>query len=102
MPGPQGEEGPAGPNQILPASLYVRQGNTQTLPAGPNTSANSAAICDPGDIVLEGSQLVSAFSSYSSIANIASGSSNNVNQYDLTVQGNAVSFRAEAVCFNNP
>ena len=66
VPGPQGErgfngtngingaQGPAGVFQLNSTNLYVALGNIATTSSTTGIIANSTAICDEGDVVIEG------------------------------------------------
>jgi hypothetical protein len=72
VPGPQGErgfngtngaQGPAGVFQLNSTNLYVALGNIATTSSTTGIIANSTAICDEGDVVIEGGYQLLSLSS---------------------------------------
>jgi hypothetical protein len=104
--GPQGLPGTPGLNRIDPTNLYVRDGNinSTTFPSGGGQmSAESIAMCDPGDIVFFGSYFASNTGiidrvSDSALPNFAGWRASILEDEEFA----AADVRAFATCFNNP
>jgi hypothetical protein len=101
--GPNGTQGPLGPTQINSSSVYFAGGESG------NTSgtglAFSEALCDPGDIVLSGSYVITNVGNTGFISDSASSGDNG---WEATASGPdtppdaTVGIRAFAHCFDNP
>jgi hypothetical protein len=112
VPGPQGErgfngtngingmQGPAGPNQINSTNLYIRQGNSTTT-GNALATITSTAICDSGDIVLQGDYNINNFGG-GPFFNLISSTSPTFDSYSTTIRANGVTIQSTALCFNNP
>jgi hypothetical protein len=104
--GTQGLPGTPGLNRIDPPNLYLVDGNlnSTTFPSGGGQmTAESIAMCDPGDIVFFGSY----FASNSGIIDRVSDSAlQNFSGWRASILENEVfgvaDVRAFATCFNNP
>ena len=118
VPGPQGErgfngtqgiqgpQGPAGPNQISPSNIYFRFGNIATTVTLANIQ--SVSSCDPGDILLEGSEFIRPALGFSTVQDTYSGafftdaSTIDPSKHILSVTGENLFIQSFATCFNNP
>ena len=104
--GPHGTQGPPGPTEILPERLYEVISNTSTI-ISPATGAETAALCDTGDIVIDGNVLVLNDKEPFDLNLLRFGDSLNTfdtfNRYDGAIIGtNGTSIQVIAICFDNP
>jgi hypothetical protein len=58
--GPAGPAGPAGLNQISNTNLYTVLGEVARASNGAGIAGNSTAVCDEGDVVIEGGYILRA------------------------------------------
>jgi hypothetical protein len=100
--GLQGEQGEPGPNQILPTSINIREGNPDTSVSG---TVSSFARCDEGDTVLSGSYVIFNPTIADSISDTAFITQTETGWVAQATESNPIedlSIQATVNCFNNP
>ena len=100
--GLQGEQGEPGPNQILPTSIYIREGDPDTSVSG---TVSSFATCDEGDTILSGSYVIFNPTIADSISDTAFITQTETGWVAQATESNPIedlSIQATVNCFNNP
>jgi len=103
--GAQGPPGSPGPNQINQTLLYHVLGPVNSTTASVNF-ISSSAICDPGDVIIEGSSNLFSISpdTFGDIR-LLNTDVVNTDEYRVILQTNGTSqqfIQSKALCFDNP
>ncbi|HSF00797.1 MAG TPA: hypothetical protein VLA48_07875 [Nitrososphaeraceae archaeon] len=92
-----------GPNVINSAKTYSVTGTPESLGSGSRSPITSTAVCNIGDIVLEGGFSISIdHGTDIDLSSISTGPTTNGQGYFITAAGNNIVIQSNALCFNNP
>ena len=101
--GTQGPPGPAGINVLNQSNLYFVTGNEVNSSDHFDNIGVSIAICDPGDIAIQGGTLVFTHTgNYVERTEIIFSVNTFADSYFLRIEGINVIYQTQAMCFDNP
>ena len=101
--GTQGPPGPAGINVLNQSNLYFVTGNEVNSSDFFDNIGVSIAICDPGDIAIQGGTLVFTHTgNYVERTEIIFSVNTFADSYFLRIEGINVIYQTQAMCFDNP
>jgi hypothetical protein len=101
--GTQGPPGPAGINVLNQSNLYFVTGSEVNSSDFFDNIGISSAVCDPGDIAIQGGTLVFTHTgNYVERTEIISSVNTFADSYSLRIEGINVIFQTQAMCFDNP